>query len=307
MIKYSVPILIVASFLNCGKNSEWVQTNVDEIYGSCSKETLKEFQSGTSAIQPRDYCNSVHDGFAGGVKCDGSTFLVECKLDGEPLGDEKISLYLGYRYINAPTGLKLREAGSTTAKEVGELPHSGKVAILEEAGATVSISGREGRWTRVKFNDQIGWTFGGFLSKEKSSTPGKESNESTKAETDPKPTTDSSSEKSIGDRYIAVSVLRVRKGPGTNYPQVGNLNRNTKVELLKITDKEESHGGVSGKWKKIRHGKTVGYVFGGFLSEEKIQDSSSKPQNQTPPKPEKEETPDTLEETENTNEMEEEF
>jgi len=62
-------------------------------------------------------------------------------------------------------------------------------------------------------------------------------------------------------RYMLINsdTLNVRSGPSADYALVGQLTRNTRVEVLES----------SGQWWKIRSGRTEGYVNSSYLIEER--------------------------------------
>lgn len=68
------------------------------------------------------------------------------------------------RYISANGGLKLRDKPDTKGKVLGIIPDGAKVVLLEETGKAMTISGATGKWSNVKWVDETGWVFGGFLS-----------------------------------------------------------------------------------------------------------------------------------------------
>ncbi len=68
------------------------------------------------------------------------------------------------RWISANSGLKMRESPDLNAKLIVVIPYQEKVTLLEEKGEAVTISGATGKWSRVQWQSNKGWVFGGFLS-----------------------------------------------------------------------------------------------------------------------------------------------
>lgn len=67
-------------------------------------------------------------------------------------------------YVTAAGGLNMRNAPSAAAQVVVLIPENAEVTVLERAEDEVEISGRRGKWTKVRFGSKQGWVFGGFLS-----------------------------------------------------------------------------------------------------------------------------------------------
>lgn len=70
-------------------------------------------------------------------------------------------------YVDAGAGLRMRASAYTGAAVILTIPNGSAVAVLEIAEPQIEISGKTGRWTRVKYQDREGWVFGGFLSASK--------------------------------------------------------------------------------------------------------------------------------------------
>ncbi|MCC5815223.1 MAG: SH3 domain-containing protein [Leptospira sp.] len=257
-------------FISCSKQKTvWVPTNANEMYGECNDKNLETFNNSQTGIQPRDYCTGIHDGYAGKVKCENNLYIVECKNNTPDASVAKVYLYLGTRYTTSKSGLRLRESASTNSKQVAELPFNSEVKVLEVATKSETIGGQEGRWTKIKKGDKTGWVFGAFLSAVKSDE---------EVPTNPViiegPEDGGEKVEVIGVRYVNARVgLRMRQGPSTDTAVVSNIPFNAKVNLIQVTDKEETISGREARWKKIEFKGNLGYVFGGFLSESKVTES----------------------------------
>ena len=70
-------------------------------------------------------------------------------------------------------------------------------------------------------------------------------------------TKQSSSTSSVGTKNVIARVLNVRSGAGTSYSIVGQLNRNTQVEVIETVS--------NGSWSKISFGTGYAYVSSTYL------------------------------------------
>ncbi|MDH5718720.1 MAG: SH3 domain-containing protein [Spirochaetia bacterium] len=66
-------------------------------------------------------------------------------------------------FINAENGLILRTSPSLKGEKITVIPDKMKIFVLEEKTKNINISGKEGKWTKVLYNNTEGWVFGGFL------------------------------------------------------------------------------------------------------------------------------------------------
>ncbi|EMY67807.1 SH3 domain-containing protein [Leptospira vanthielii] len=72
-------------------------------------------------------------------------------------------------FVNAKGGLRMRIEPSTNSKTILNIPDKSKVISIEEHGETINISNTNGKWTKIKYKENEGWVFGGFLNKEDNS------------------------------------------------------------------------------------------------------------------------------------------
>lgn len=66
-------------------------------------------------------------------------------------------------YISSTNGLTLRNEPLTNGKAISIIPFSDKVKIISKHNDNQFIGGAYGSWTQIKWNDKIGWVFGGYL------------------------------------------------------------------------------------------------------------------------------------------------
>lgn len=65
--------------------------------------------------------------------------------------------------VNANGGLRMRAEPNLTAERIGTIPDGATVEILSRSGEEIELSGKTGKWTQVKYQNDSGWVFGGFL------------------------------------------------------------------------------------------------------------------------------------------------
>ncbi len=89
---------------------------------------------------------------------------------GKEVGYFVKGVYLGTRkpdemraWVKAAGGLRLRDRPSADGRIVFVIPDFSEVNVLEETGDIITISGASGKWSRVRYKDETGWAFGGFL------------------------------------------------------------------------------------------------------------------------------------------------
>jgi len=67
------------------------------------------------------------------------------------------------KYVTAPSGLRLRENPDINSKVILTIPCNEKIEIIEEKNGIVTFEKVTGKWTKIKYQKNIGWVFGGFL------------------------------------------------------------------------------------------------------------------------------------------------
>ncbi len=92
-----------------------------------------------------------------------SFLLMDCSKDNKKnIGDSGKIL----KVVAAKGGLRVRE--NPEGNVLGTLGEGESVEILEETGNVLRISGKSGRWTKIRFGTGEGWVFGGYLEEEAS-------------------------------------------------------------------------------------------------------------------------------------------
>jgi len=70
-------------------------------------------------------------------------------------------------FVNASNGLNLRDQPNSNGSKIFLLPFRSEVKILEQSSDVVTVGGIKGSWTKVKYQDKIGWVFNPYLSDSK--------------------------------------------------------------------------------------------------------------------------------------------
>jgi hypothetical protein len=70
----------------------------------------------------------------------------------------------GLRYVVPKDGLNMREEPSMTGRKMLTIPRGRLLLMVEERPESFKIDNIEGKWTKVLWNGNTGWVFGGFLS-----------------------------------------------------------------------------------------------------------------------------------------------
>lgn len=68
------------------------------------------------------------------------------------------------RYVNATSGLILREKPSINSNKILLLPDRSEINIISETTITEEINGIRGKWIKVEFKNSIGYVFDYYLS-----------------------------------------------------------------------------------------------------------------------------------------------
>ncbi|WP_167883693.1 DUF1566 domain-containing protein [Leptospira ognonensis] len=66
-------------------------------------------------------------------------------------------------FVDASGGLRIRSTSDQNSAILTTIPDKAELIIIEEKGDVFEISGRKGKWTKVKYKQFEGWVFGGFI------------------------------------------------------------------------------------------------------------------------------------------------
>ena len=70
-------------------------------------------------------------------------------------------------YVSASSGLVMRSGPGTKQTRIMSIPPGKPVEVLDANGPEEQIEGKKAHWTKVRYANQEGWVFGGFLSGQK--------------------------------------------------------------------------------------------------------------------------------------------
>lgn len=73
--------------------------------------------------------------------------------------------------VKAQGGLVMRQAPDPGSPKVTLVPYGDEVEVIEEQATAVVISGVSGKWTKVTWNGNTAWVFGGFLKERETNSP----------------------------------------------------------------------------------------------------------------------------------------
>ncbi len=80
---------------------------------------------------------------------------------------EEVEIFINeYRWIDSKDGMRMREAPDPSSETITTIPGYEKVLLLKETGDEMTLQEHTGKWSNIRWNDQTGWVFGGYLSRE---------------------------------------------------------------------------------------------------------------------------------------------
>ncbi len=150
-------------------------------------------------------------------------------------------------YVTADDYLSLREEPNLSSKVIMTLPRGTFVKSLGEEDNQITISQKNGKWTKISVNDTTGWVFGGFLSEdrppEKPSLP-------------PLPITLTYRDSILGKGYVLIL-----SNQSSHYLQVNAIFHNPTFDQTSsfIID-IPAHGSTEFGWREgwtFSHGETI--------------------------------------------------
>jgi hypothetical protein len=66
-------------------------------------------------------------------------------------------------YVSSTKGVILRSEPDSNSNKITSVPFMTEVQIIEQKKEQIFLAERYGKWTKVKFDNNEGWLFGGFL------------------------------------------------------------------------------------------------------------------------------------------------
>ncbi|MGL4731694.1 MAG: SH3 domain-containing protein [Clostridium sp.] len=138
---------------------------------------------------------------------------------------------IDYRSITG-NSVNFRKGPGTNYSSIGKLNKGYKVEYI----------GKSGSWINVKYNGQVGYVHGDYVSISGNSNT--------------TPPTDNSDNTVKSTKVVNGNSVNFRKGPSTSYSSIGKLNKGDKVGYI-----SESNG-----WSKISYNGQIGYMSSQYLS-----------------------------------------
>jgi len=134
--------------------------------------------------------------------------------------------------------LRIREAPTTRSKELTVMPWGTEVDIL---GKNAGLS-----WYMVSYGGIVGWSYAPWIKIIQGSFDQLPYTDGTQPAFEPPPPTE-------GVIVQAYGNMRIRSGPGLQYPKVARALWGTRLQVLGRSP--------DGRWYKVRYGDTVGWTF----------------------------------------------
>lgn len=83
--------------------------------------------------------------------------------EGEPATETSIQVHPVIGLIKAEHGLNLRVSASSNGEVLASIPKNSTVEILTQDGPEETIGTKTANWMQVKYGEQLGWAWGGFI------------------------------------------------------------------------------------------------------------------------------------------------
>ncbi|MCB1143790.1 MAG: peptidoglycan DD-metalloendopeptidase family protein [Leptospiraceae bacterium] len=150
--------------------------------------------------------------------------------------------------------LNIRSEPSQNADVLGQLNKGNTVSLIKFSDNSEWIDGVSAKWAYIKYNDQVGWVFSGYLSLSNTPTTIDIIEPSNVFEIDKKFKT-SHEDTPIYDM------------PNNFIDPVGSIPPGSEITILKINPRFETLEGKLSKWLYVNSSKGKGWIFGGDLVE----------------------------------------
>jgi len=167
-----------------------------------------------------------------------------------------------FYFINKEYPIKAKAFESNT--DIVETVYAGdKVKLLFLQENLQATKKEDEYWAKVQINTKEGFLPFKFLQKNK---PNKVPYIKKRANIIPKP------------YYVAVKSLPVRMEPSSDANPIFSISKYSEIIVSRFTDFDDLIDGVPGRWAFISYGRSEGWVFGGFLSEDKLIEEDDLPE-----------------------------
>jgi uncharacterized protein YgiM (DUF1202 family) len=163
--------------------------------------------------------------------------------------------------VTAKSGLTMRTKPSMKAKVIDLIPANGVVEILEK-GEVITLKGKESNWYKVRFDDEEGYCFGGFLrmGNQLEATSDTKTNTS---ENEHNTDMGGGLQKAL---INAESGLTLRQKPSPKGTSITTIPNKEEIVVLEFLEKSSTIAGKTGNWCKIRFKNKEGYIFSPYLN-----------------------------------------
>lgn len=163
--------------------------------------------------------------------------------------------------VIAKSGLTMRTKPSMKAKVIDLIPSNGVVEILEK-GEPISLKGKDSNWYKVRFDDEEGYCFGGFLrmGNQLEATSDTKTNTS---ENEHNTDMGGGLQKAL---INAESGLTLRQKPSPKGTSIMTIPNKEEIVVLEFLEKSSTIAGKTGNWCKIRFKSKEGYIFSPYLN-----------------------------------------
>ncbi|MEQ9229850.1 MAG: SH3 domain-containing protein [Cyclobacteriaceae bacterium] len=84
--------------------------------------------------------------------------LLICMFAFQPVQEAKT------KYVSAKSGLRMRDRPELSGEKLSTIPYNASVSAVENIEGMVFLADTYGEWTKVIYNGEVGWVFGGYLS-----------------------------------------------------------------------------------------------------------------------------------------------
>ena len=163
--------------------------------------------------------------------------------------------------VTAKSGLTMRTKPSMKSKIIDLIPANGVVEILEK-GEAITVKNKESNWYKVRFDDEEGYCFGGYLrmGNQLEATSNTKTNTS---ENEHNTNMDGALQKAL---INAESGLTLREKPSQKGTSITTIPNKQEVVILEFLEKSSTIANKTGNWCKVRFKSKEGYIFSPYLN-----------------------------------------
>jgi hypothetical protein len=86
--------------------------------------------------------------------------------EGEPKIETSNQPQQTFGLVKAAHGLNLRSTASSSGEVLASIPANSSVEIISQDGPEETIGSKTANWMQVKYNEQLGWVWGGYIEAE---------------------------------------------------------------------------------------------------------------------------------------------